>query len=91
MLAALWSARPGRALHGGILAALAVAAKLAVLLPAGLIVLAAAARRRAGAGLVGAGALLAAAGGLIFGGGLWRGAVRAQLEVGRASLHYAGG
>ncbi|HEU0316872.1 MAG TPA: hypothetical protein VFR49_06055, partial [Solirubrobacteraceae bacterium] len=41
--------------------------------------------------LVAGGALLALAGGLVFGGGLWRGAVRAQLEVGRASLSYAGG
>ncbi len=95
MLAALWCARPRRAVYGGIAAAGAVACKLAFVLPAGLIVLAAggaaAGRRRAAAGFVGAGALLAAAGGLVFGGGLWRGAVRAQLEVGRASLHYAGG
>ncbi len=91
MLAALWSARPERAVRGGLAGAVAVACKLAFVLPAGLIVVAAVARRRAVAGLVAGGALLALAGGLVFGGGLWRGAVRAQLEVGRASVSYAAG
>ncbi len=91
MLAALWSARPERAVRAGVAGAAAIACKLAFVLPAGLIVLAAVTRRRAVAGLLGGAALLAVLSGLVFGGGLWRGAVRAQLEVGRASLSYAGG
>jgi hypothetical protein len=51
----------------------------------------AAGRRRALAGLAGGGLALCGVLLAVFGSGLWHGAVRAQLQVGRASLHYVGG
>jgi hypothetical protein len=88
---AIWCARSGRAAAGGALLALATACKLAFGLPALVIVLAAGARRRALAGFVLVGAVLLVMGLAIFGTPLWRETVRAQLQVGTASLHYVGG
>jgi hypothetical protein len=84
---AIWSARrPGL---GGIIGALAVAFKLAFALPA--VAIALAGNRRSLGWLLAALAALAALGLAVFGTPLWRGAVRAQLEVGHNSLHYVGG
>jgi hypothetical protein len=88
---ALWCARSERAWAGGALLALATACKLAFALPALAITLASVARRRALAGLLLAGAALSAIALAVFGPGVWREAVRAQLQVGRASLHDVAG
>jgi hypothetical protein len=88
---ALWCARSERAWAGGALLALATACKLAFALPALAITLASVARRRALGGLMLAGAALSAIALAVFGTGVWREAVRAQLQVGRASLHDVGG
>lgn len=88
---ALWSARGERAFAGGALLALAVACKLAFALPAIAIALASAPRRRALAGLALTAAALAFAALAVFGTALWREAVRAQLQVGHATLHYVAG
>ncbi len=91
MLGAVWCARRERSVAGGAVLALAVACKLAFLLPALAIVLVAASRRRAVAGLASTGALVALATLLAFGTAVWTQAVRAQFELGRASLHYVAG
>lgn len=88
---ALWCSRRQRAFAGGALLALAVACKLAFLLPALAIVIVSVGRRRALAGLVVAGAAIAAVALAVFGTALWRETVRAQLEVGDASVSYVGG
>jgi hypothetical protein len=88
---ALWCARSERAAAGGALLALATACKLAFAVPALAIALASVARRRALAGFALAGGALLVTALAVFGGPLWREAVRAQLEVGTASLHYVGG
>lgn len=87
----LLCARRGRAAVGGVLLALAAASKLAFILPALAIALVSRHRRQATAGLLLAGLVFAVASIAAFGTGLWREAVRAQLQVGHASLHYAGG
>jgi hypothetical protein len=88
---ALLCARPGRAAVGGVLLALAVAGKLAFALPALAIALTTRQRRDATVALVIASVVFAIASVAAFGTGVWREAVQAQLQVGRASLHYAGG
>lgn len=91
MAGALFCARPRRAAVGGVLLAVAAACKLAFAVPALAIVLAGAARRRAFVSACLAGTALAGASLAVFGTGVWRQAVQAQLQVGHASLHYAGG
>ncbi len=92
--AALAAGRRGGAVATGVLAALAVAFKLAFVVPALVIVLV---RGRAGgpralAAFAGAGLLLALAGALAFGAGpLWENVVVGQTQTGRASLHYVAG
>ena len=79
------------AIAAGVLAALAVAFKLAFALPALAVLLAA---RRRGVALLAAalvGSALALAFLLAFGGPLLDGTLRAQRETGLASLHYVGG
>jgi hypothetical protein len=88
---ALWCARPARAAAGGLLLALAAACKLAFVIPALAIGLASPARRRATVTLLASGASLGGLSLAIFGTGEWREAVQAQLQLGRASLHYASG
>ncbi len=88
---ALLCARRARAVIGAMLLALAAACKLAFALPALAIALASPTRRKATLVLIAAGAVLAAAALAAFGTGVWREAGRAQLQVGHASLHYAGG
>jgi hypothetical protein len=84
-------ARPERAEIGAVLLALAVWCKLAFAIPVVAVALASAAPRRAVRTLVAAGLLLAALSLAVFGVGLWREAVEAQLQVGRESLHDATG
>jgi hypothetical protein len=88
---ALGCARPRHAAVGGVLLALAVSCKLAFVVPAVAIVAVSPARRQATLSLLLAGAALAGSSLAVFGTGVWRQAVVAQLDVGRASLHYAGG
>lgn len=76
---------------GGALLAVAGFCKLAFLLPAAAIVLAGRRRWPALSGLIGGLAVLAAVSQLAFGGAVWREAIRAQLQVGTAPLHYVGG
>ena len=88
---ALWSARPGRSMAAGIVLALAVWCKLAFVVPAVAIALVSSAARRTTAVLIAACVVLAGVSVVVFGGGVWREAVQAQFEVGRASIHQAGG
>ena len=88
---ALCCARSERASAGGALLALAAACKLAFALPAVAVALVSVARRRALAGLALAGASLIIAALAVFGTAVWRETVRAQLQVGNASLHYVAG
>jgi hypothetical protein len=83
--------RRGRAGVGGILLATAAAAKLAFALPALAIALSTRQRREATLSLILAGVVFAIASFAAFGIAVWREAVHAQLQVGRAPLHYAGG
>lgn len=89
--AALLAGRRGAAVAAGVVAAVAVSFKLAFVLPALAIVLAARERRRALAGLAAAGAVLALAGLLAFGEPLWSNVVAGQAQTGRAALSYVGG
>ena len=91
--AALAASRGGRAgaVVAGALAAVAVAFKLAFVLPAALVLASARRRGRAVASFVTAGAVLAGSFLLVFGEPLLDGAVRAQRETGTAGLHYVGG
>jgi hypothetical protein len=91
LLGALCCSRRERSALGGAALAVAAACKLAFLFPAVAVVLVAASRRRAVAGLLGTGAVLAVAALAVFGSAVWTEAVRAQFEVGDASLHYVGG
>jgi hypothetical protein len=88
---ALLCARPARAAWGGVLLALAVSFKLAFVVPALAIALSGRDRWRATGAFVAAGLGLAVASLAVFGTDVWREAVHAQLQVGRPSLHYAGG
>ena len=88
---ALLCARPHRAGVGGVLLALAVMCKLAFALPALAIALSTRQRREATLTLILAVVVFAIASVAAFGIGVWREALYAQLQVGRASLHYAGG
>ena len=88
---ALLCARRGRAGVGGVLLALAVMCKLAFALPALAIALSTRQRREATLTLILAGVVFAIASVAAFGVGVWREAVLAQLQVGRASLHDASG
>jgi nitrate reductase NapE component len=76
---------------GGVLLALAVVCKLAFAVPALAVVLSTRQRREATLTLILAVVVFAIASVAAFGVGVWREAVDAQSEVGRASLHYAGG
>ena len=88
---ALLCARPRRAGVGGVLLALAVAAKLAFALPALAIALGTRQRREATVSLILAVAVFAIGSIAAFGVGVWREAVVAQFQVGHASLHVAAG
>jgi hypothetical protein len=88
---ALCSARPRSATAGGLLLALAVLSKVAFVIPALAIALAAASRRKTLAALLAGGIVLTGLSLVIFGTGVWRQAVQAQLQVGRATLHSASG
>jgi hypothetical protein len=88
---ALLCARRGRAGVGGVVLALAVMCKLAFAIPALAIALSTRHRREATLSLILAGLVFASASVVAFGIGVWREAVYAQLQVGRASLHDAGG
>jgi hypothetical protein len=88
---ALLCARPHRAGAGGVLLALAVMCKLAFALPALGIALSTRQRREAALTLSLAVLVFAIASVAAFGVGVWRDAVHAQSQVGRASLHYVGG
>ena len=90
--AALAAGRRGGAIATGVLTAIAAAFKLAFVIPALVIVLLAADRRRALAAFVATGLLLALACVLAFGASpLWENLVAGQAQTGRASLHYIGG
>lgn len=89
--AALAGSRPRTSALAGVLGALAVSFKLAFVLPALAIVLAARARSRALLGALAAGAVLAAIFLLAFGDPLLDGAVRAQRETGLSSLRDVAG
>jgi hypothetical protein len=89
--AALAGSRARGAMAAGGLAAAAVAFKLAFVLPALALLLAARRRGRALLSAAVASAALAAAFLLVFGEPLLDGAVRAQRQTGLASLHYVGG
>jgi Dolichyl-phosphate-mannose-protein mannosyltransferase len=91
--AALAGSRSGRAgtTAAGVLAALAAACKLAFVLPAVALLLAARRRGRALLSFVVTGSVLAAGFLLAFGEPLLDGAVRAQRQTGTAGLHYVGG
>lgn len=88
---ALCCSRINRVRTGALLLALAAVFKLAFLVPAIAIAVASPARRRSIVWLVAFLALFAAASTAAFGTDVWRETVQAQLQVGRASLHYAGG
>ena len=88
---ALLCARPHRAGVAGVLLALAVMCKLAFALPALAIALSTRQRREATLTLILAVVVFAIASVAAFGNGVWRDAVHAQSQVGRASLHYVGG
>lgn len=88
---AVWCSRSERAVAGGALLSCAAACKLAFALPALVIALACVARRRARVGLAVAGAVLIGATLAVFGTAVWREAVRAQLQVGNASVHDVAG
>jgi hypothetical protein len=88
---ALLCARPHHAGVGGVLLALAVMCKLAFALPALAIALSTRQRRAATMTLILAVVVFAIASVAAFGAGVWRDAVHAQSQVGRASLHYVGG
>jgi hypothetical protein len=81
----------GSAMLAGALAALAVAFKLAFVLPALAVLLATRSRGRALLAFAAAGVVLATAFLLAFGDPLLDGAVRAQRQTGAASLRYVGG
>lgn len=92
LAAALAAGRRGGAIAAGVLSAIAAAFKLAFVVPALVIVLIAADRRRALAAFAGTGLLLALACVLAFGASpLWENLVKGQAQTGRASLRYIGG
>ena len=91
LLGALLVSRPRGSAQGGAAVALAAAFKVAFVFPALAIVLVAADRRRAAGAFVASGVALGLASLLGYGTALWSEAVRAQFEVGSASLHYVGG
>jgi hypothetical protein len=88
---ALLCARPRRARVGGVVLAVAVMCKLAFALPALAIALSTRQRREATLTLILAVTVFVIASVAAFGVGVWRDAVHAQSQVGRASLHYVGG
>ena len=91
MLGALLLSSPGRSAPGAFALALAAAFKVAFVVPALALVLVAADRRRALLAFAASGLALGLASLLGFGTALWTEAVRAQFEVGSASVHYVGG
>ncbi|HET7049721.1 MAG TPA: hypothetical protein VFI54_15775 [Solirubrobacteraceae bacterium] len=91
LLGAIWSARSARASAAGGVLALAAACKVAFAAPALAIIVTTRWRRSVGLAFVLVAAVLAAASFLVFGSGLWRGAVEAQLQVGRNSVHDVAG
>jgi hypothetical protein len=91
MGAALLAARRGGGAAAGVLAAVAVAFKLAFVLPALAIVVATRRRRRALRGFGAAGAILALTFLLVFGEPLWASVVAGQARTGRAALGYVAG
>lgn len=88
---ALLAARPRTSAAGGAVAALAIGFKLPFLLPVLGIVALAADRRRAALAALAATALMVASGLLLFGEGLFRDAVTAQLHSGYRGLHLMAG
>ena len=92
LAAAAAAGRRGGAIAAGVLGAIAVAFKLAFVLPALVIVLVANPRRRALAAFAGTGLLLGLACLLAFGASpLWENVVDGQARTGRASAHYVAG
>ncbi len=91
MGAALAASRRTTAVVAGALGALAAAFKLALVLPALAIVLAARDVRRGLIGFVATGAALALGALALFGGDLWTNVVHAQSQAGTASLTYVAG
>lgn len=88
---ALCCARVVRVAVGGVLLALAAACKVAFVVPALAIAVASPVRRRAIAVLIVACVVLGGLSLAVFGTGVWRQVVEAQLQVGRASARYVGG
>lgn len=91
MGAALAASRRTTTLVAGVLGALAAAFKLALVLPALAIVLAARDVRRGLIGFAATGTVLAVGSLALFGGDLWTSVVRAQSQAGTASLRYVAG
>ncbi len=91
MGAALVAGRRATTLLAGALGALAAALKLALLLPALAIVLAARDVRRGLIGFAATGTVLAVGSLALFGGDLWTNVIHAQSQAGTASLTYVGG
>lgn len=91
MGAALAAGRRTTTILAGALGALAAAIKLALVLPALAIVLAARDVRRGLVGFVATGAVLAIASFALFGADLWTNVIHAQSQAGTASLTYVGG
>ncbi len=89
--AMLAAARRRTAWVGGVLGALAVMFKVAFVVPAITIAIAAASPVIAAVGLTATLALGALVSGITFGGPFWTEAFRAQAETGLHSLHYVGG
>jgi hypothetical protein len=91
MGAAVAAGRRTSSALAGVLGALAMAFKLAFVVPALAVVVAARGVRRAGAGFLSAGAILVLAFVGLFGEPLWTQVVRAQAQAGRASVDHVVG
>ncbi len=88
---AILCATPRRAGWGALLLALAVLCKVAFVIPALAIVLSVPERRRLVVLLAGAAIGLFGVSIAVFGLGVWREAILAQLQIGRAGIHYVAG
>jgi hypothetical protein len=88
---AIGASRRGRELISGLLLAVGAVCKVAFVVPALAVALAAAAPRRVLAVTVATAAVLGVVSVVVFGSDVWREVVTAQLHVGRATVHYAGG
>lgn len=88
MGATIASGRRGSSALAGVLGAVAMAFKLAFVVPALVVVAGARSARRAGAGFLSTVAIVVLAFALLFGAPLWTDAIRAQAQTGRASLDH---